>query len=286
MKHIFIVNPTAGNKRYKEIIPNIEKYCKKENIDYKIHLTEKEKHATEIAESYKKEKYIIYACGGDGTVNEVATGLLGSKNMLGILPIGSGNDFYRTLDKIDDLHIESDMGKVNETYFINIASMGFDSEVSYQSIKLRDKVPVKLYYPACILNAMISYKFKNITFKLNGIKMTDKYTMVTICNGTQYGGGIKIAPKAKIDDHLFDVYFVDRVSKLLVPSIISKVQKGKHENDPRFHKRQTDKIIVTAKKDMIFQVDGEVLVGKKFEIKLIKKAVTIYNNKKLVKEII
>ena len=113
MKHIFIVNPTAGKGKALNTVKQIEKICKERNIEYEIHYTKASKDATKIARKYFLKKYIIFSVGGDGTLNEVVNGIIGSKNMLGVIPCGSGNDFYKTLEKIDDEYPVIDVGKIN-----------------------------------------------------------------------------------------------------------------------------------------------------------------------------
>ena len=116
MKHVFIVNPTAGSGRALKVSNNIKRVCEEENLDYEIIFTNKVGEATKIVKKMKNEKNIIYSVGGDGTLNEVLNGIMGSKNMLGVLPAGSGNDFYRTLEKIDDEMPLIDVGEVNGKY--------------------------------------------------------------------------------------------------------------------------------------------------------------------------
>ena len=97
MKHIFIVNPVSGAGRGKKIGENIERVAPEMGLDYEIHYTTRGHEATEIAKRYKKEKNIIYSVGGDGTLLEVLNGIIGSKNMLAVVPAGSGNDYYRNI---------------------------------------------------------------------------------------------------------------------------------------------------------------------------------------------
>ena len=97
MKYIFIVNPESAKGNAMKIIGNIEKICKQRKIEYEVCYTLAQGDATRLTQSYKEEKNIIYAVGGDGTLSEVLNGVIGTKNKLGIIPAGSGNDFYRTI---------------------------------------------------------------------------------------------------------------------------------------------------------------------------------------------
>ena len=114
MKHVFIVNPLAGGGKSLKILKKIEKVCTEKNIDYTIRLTKAPKDATKIAREYENLQCIIYSVGGDGTMNEVLNGIVGSKNLFGILPAGSGNDFHRLLMAMDEISPTIDIGKIND----------------------------------------------------------------------------------------------------------------------------------------------------------------------------
>ena len=94
MKHIFIVNSIAGKGKYKKIVPNIEKVCKDRKYDYEIRYITENLSGENIAREYKDEENIIYVVGGDGTLTRTLPGIVGTKNKLGIIPSGSGNDTY------------------------------------------------------------------------------------------------------------------------------------------------------------------------------------------------
>lgn len=283
MKHVFIVNPLAGRGRSLEIAKNIENVCKKENIDFMIHYTTESKDATRIAREYENDKCIIFSVGGDGTMNEVLNGLVGSNNLFGVIPAGSGNDFYKTLRNIDESYPTIDIGKINDMYFINVVCIGIDAEIANNVDIMKDiKIPRSQIYNASILYTFFKYKFKEIEFTLNEMKNKDKYTILTICNGNFYGGGYKIAPNASISDGLFDIYFVSKISKLKIPALILKIIRGTHESSPLVHKNISNSIHFSSKEDIVANIDGETLVDKHFNIQLIKDGLTLYNNKELI----
>lgn len=285
MKHIFIVNPTSGNGKALKTVEQIEKVCKEKNIEYELHYTKASGDATKIARKYFFSKNIIFSVGGDGTLNEVVNGLIGSKNMLGVVPCGSGNDFYRTLEKIDDEYPVIDIGKINNKYFINTVSIGIDAEVAKNvSLMKKIKLPTSQVYNASIVYTFFKYKFKNIEFTIDNQTNKSKFTILTICNGKMYGGGFKIAPEAKLTDGYFDVYFVDKINKPVIPFLIGMLKKGTHEKHKSVHKNKATKISFKCDYDLVCSIDGEIIINHKFDIKLIEKALMIYNNKELVKE--
>jgi len=287
MKRIFIVNPNSGRGKSLKIVENIKNVCDDENLDYEIYLTNTPGDATRIAKKFRFSSNIIYSVGGDGTLNEVVNGIVGSKNMLGIIPCGSGNDFYKTLEKIDDPMPLVDIGRVNKKYFINIVSIGIDAEVANNvSMMKKIKLPPSQIYNASIIYTFFKYRFKNIDVEIDSEKVNGKCTILTVCNGQIYGGGYKIAPAALLNDGYFDVYFVDKIRKPFIPYVISLLKKGTHEKHKNVHKSKATRIKFKCRYDLICNVDGEIIVDNKFDIKLIKGALLISNDKEFVKRIL
>ena len=287
MKRIFIVNPNSGGGKALKVVENIKKICEEDNLEYEIFFTDGPNDATKIAKKFRFSSNIIYSVGGDGTLNEVVNGIVGTKNMLGIIPCGSGNDFYKTLEKIDDELPLIDVGRVNDKYFINIVSIGIDAEVANNvSIMKKIKLPPSQIYNASIVYTFFKYRFKNIDVEIDTEKVNGKCTILTVCNGQIYGGGYKIAPSASLNDGYFDVYFVDKINKPFIPYIISLLKKGTHESHKKVHKSKATRIKFKCRYDLICNVDGEIIVDNKFDIKLIKDAILISNDKKFVKRIL
>lgn len=282
MKYIFIVNPESAKGNAMKIIGNIEKVCKQEHIEYEVCYTLAQGDATRLAQSYKDEENIIYAVGGDGTLSEVLNGVVGTKNKIGIIPAGSGNDFYRTVKELGRTEIEADVGVINGKYFLNIACVGIDAEVANNVPLMKKKnVKVKNLYTASILYTFTHFKFKQIHFKSQEKDEKGNFTILSICNGRYYGGGYNISPKASLEDKYFDVYYIN---KLRLPSIINlllKLKKGKLEQDKRTNHFKTNNITVTSEEPIRFNVDGETIENTKFEIKIIPKAIKIYHNAEL-----
>ncbi len=283
MKHVFIVNPISGRGKALKVSLGIKKICEEEKLDYEIHYTNGPKDATRIAKKVKGSKNIIYSVGGDGTLNEVLNGVIGTKNMLAVIPAGSGNDFYRTLSKMDDEMPLIDVGKVNGKYFLNVVSIGIDAEVAKNAEVMKKlKVPTSQIYNASIVYTFFKYKFKDIEFSVDNTRSKNKCTILTICNGKMYGGGYKIAPEALLSDGYFDVYIVDKISKPTLPFLLGKLKKGTHESLKEVHKSKATKIKFKCDYDLVCNVDGEIIIDRKFNIKILPKSLLIYNNKKLI----
>ena len=176
-----------------------------------------------------------------------------------------------------------DVGKVNDRFFINTACIGIDADVAaHVPLMKRRKVPSSQIYNASILYTFFIFKFKELTAKFNNVDKKTKFTIVTACNGRYYGNGYHIAPEAKINDGLFDIYFADEIKKIKIPGLILKLRKGTHEESKYIHKEQSDKITIESENRIRCNIDGETIKGKVFNMTLEKSAITLYNNIELI----
>ena len=286
MKHIFIINSIAGRGKYKEILPNIENACKKRNLEYEIRYITKELTGSQIASQYKDEENYIYVVGGDGTITKTLDGLIGTKNKLGIIPVGSGNDTYRTIKKLPKGESLIDLAKINNTYFINVACLGIDAEVANNlDVLKKTKIPTSQLYNASIIYTFVKFRFKKMKLKTKIKNIESEYTILSICNGGFYGGGFNIAPKSQLTDGLLDIYFGEKMSRFNMIPLILKLKKGKHEGKRRIHKFRTDHIEIELNEDVTFNVDGEKITGKKFVLDIIPNSLKVCNDDEFVKEI-
>lgn len=284
MKYIFIINPASGKTDYNKIKNNIMKSL--ENEDYEIYETKAPKEATEIAARFKNEdNAIVYSVGGDGTLNEVVNGIAEGKCKLGIIPTGSGNDFYRTLKETNEENIRLDLGKVNGRYFINIASVGMDAETCNNANKIKSKLKIGFVYYLALIHTFITFKSKRLRLKIDKNIYAGDYIISAICNGKYYGGGFKIAPVATFDDNLFDIYLVSKANKFKLIKILTALLKSEHEKYPEVRKYTGKNIIIKSDSNLIVNIDGEISISKNIEIKMVEDALIIYNNKELVQKI-
>ena len=171
--YLFIINPIAGSGKAKDFEAYIDKYMKDTGIDYKVVFTRKPKEATEIVIN-NPQYSICIAVGGDGTVGEVANGILKRANgILGIIPAGTGNDLSKSLLITEDIGqafkkiIDNktkliDLGRVDDMYFFNIASLGFDAEVVRHTDKIKRIIKGKTAYVLGVLTSLLVYKRKNM----------------------------------------------------------------------------------------------------------------------------
>lgn len=289
MRHLFIINPQAGKGKTKDIIPMIEKACKKEALEYVIEITERAGHAKEIAKEYtSKETMRVYSVGGDGTLNEVLNGMAESDSSLAVIPSGSGNDFIRTLTDKKDLEVilstsikkESelvDLGKCNDKYFINIASVGLDAEIVYNAIKLKRLpfIPSKFAYLLSIFITVFGYKSKKLKIQLDDKDISEKTLLTAVANGKFYGGGMMVAPGANLTDGNFEICHVKKVSPFKVIRLFPKLIKGVHHTIKEVTFYKTRKITIESEEDMSVNIDGELFRAKDVSLEILPKSIRI-----------
>lgn len=284
MKYVFIINPASGKTDYDKIKENIIKTL--ENAEYEIYETKAPKEATEIASRFKNEENtVVYSVGGDGTLNEVVNGIAEGKCKLGIIPTGSGNDFYRTLKEAQTENVRLDLGKVSGRYFINIASVGMDAETCNNANKIKSKIKLHSSYYLALIHTFLTFKSKSLKLKIDKNVYAGDYIIAAICNGKYYGGGFKIAPVASFDDNQFDIYLVSKAGKLKLIKILLALLKSEHEKYNEVRKYTGKNITITSENNLIVNIDGEITISKNIEIEMIEDALIIYNNNELVQKI-
>lgn len=289
MKHLFIVNPAAGKGKALKRIPEIEAVFKDFEGEYIVEITEKPGHATEIAKFYShKGDYRIYSIGGDGTLNEVLNGMVESNCSLGVIPSGSGNDFIRSIynlssynDIVKKIVYGSeeyvDLGRVNEQYFLNISSVGIDAEIAYNAKEFK-KLPFingHMAYLFSIFTTVFKYKSKQIDFKIDSKNLSENTLLLAIANGTYYGGGMKIAPKANLGDGIFEVCHVQEVSKGKILRLFPKVIKGEHDTIQEVSFHQGKNISLSCSEEFTMNIDGELFRAKEANFEIIPKGIKI-----------
>jgi YegS/Rv2252/BmrU family lipid kinase len=282
MKHVFIVNPAAGKGRPLKLVPLIRSHCNEHQCEYDIVVTEYPGHATEIAAAKSASgKCRIYSVGGDGTLNEVLNGMAGTGSNLAVIPSGSGNDFIRSIvgrDVPDDIIPATirgterliDYARVNDKYFINIASVGFDAKVAHQTNHFK-KLPLisgTVAYILGILNTILISSSEYMELKLDDRVISGETLLIAVGIGKYYGGGINALPDAVIDDGLFDVCYVEAVPKLKILRLFPQYIKGLHASIEGVHLLRGRKVEITAKKPIPLNRDGEIILAEKavFEI--------------------
>ncbi|MFD3157874.1 diacylglycerol/lipid kinase family protein [Haloimpatiens sp. FM7330] len=289
MKHLFIINPNAGKKNGLNYIPLIEKYFKSNDLEheYKIITTEYKGHATKVAKEYSSKGIKrIYAVGGDGTINEVLNGIVESNSILGIIPCGTGNDFIRNLSNEKDDILkktiegqvkEIDIAKANDKYYINISSVGFDSEVAYNAQLFKGKkfIPNNLAYLISLFYTPFKFKPLKLNITVDDRSFQQDSMLLATSNGKCYGGGIYITPEADITDGYLDICTVRKAKLLRFLRYLPMALKGQLKSIPEVTYYRAKKVHVSSDKEFSFNNDGELLRSKKVSFEIIPKGIKV-----------
>lgn len=284
MKHIFLLNSFGLKKRTLEIHNKLDVIAKQLDLDYKIEVNSETQSTEDIVKKYSKGKNIIYAVGGDGQINRVLNAIQGTKNILGILPVGTGNDFYKTVkETLNNGENTIDLLKINNMYFINIACFGIDAVVGNNTEIIHSRIiPKKQRYNISLLYNFLTYKPRKMKVICDGEEYDKEFTTVVACNGRYYGGGYKVGTKSDLTDGKIELYLYEKMSKASMAKLILGMKSGKHEESPKLIKHKTKKLKIVCNKAIECNVDGEILKANKFTIELIHKGQTIFFNKEVI----
>lgn len=289
MKHLFIINPAAGKGKGTIFVEHIKRLMDG-RAEYYIEITKRKGEATEIVRKYTHEDdYIIYAVGGDGTINEVVNGMVGSESILAIIPAGSGNDFIRTIyphHKQEELLYKLlngrreciDVFKINEKYFLNIASVGLDAEIVFNAGLFKNKSYIKsdAAYIISIFKTLFGYKSRKFRVSLDGKETChNKILLLAVANGRFYGGGIPIAPKAKVDDAKADICLVKDLKLRKIFSIIPKLFKARHDEAEEVEFYRASQIKIESAEKFRVNIDGEIAEADKINIEVMPQAIQV-----------
>ena len=298
MKHLFIVNPVAGGKDRHEYVAEQARLALEGSADaYEVYITTAPMDACAKikAEAASGEELRVYACGGDGTLNEVVCGMAGFENAaVTHYPGGSGNDsikvfsdtapFFDLERLLDADETRFDLIRCNGTYCANILSIGLDAKIGTDIARFK-RLPFvsgKGAYILSILANVLSGRSAHYVVEVNGEQIDAEQTLICVCNGRWYGGGFNPVPEAEPDDGLLDVLLVKKVSLLQVAAVIGKYQKGKYADYPALirHERCT-KLTIRCDTPSVVNIDGEALHTDFLDISLKPKALRFFYPKGL-----
>ena len=290
MKRIkLIANPASGSGRTLAILSRAVDLLMRRGIDFDVELTRAPRHATEIALRSCGDFETIVAVGGDGTIHEVAAGLLRCAKPLGIIPAGSGNDLVKSLgipvpveQAVETLLAGRtrtiDTGTVNGLCFVNVVGIGFDAAVNHNSHGLRWPASGLLRYVFALVKTLGTYGSVHLTVTVDGSAIDRDLFLLTIGNGTTCGGGFRLTPHAKLDDELLDVTMVKPIGILPLLWHLPKVFKGTLDRVEHYASMRTaKKVRVESSAPVPVHVDGEIYRGDTsvLEIEILPASLTV-----------
>ena len=296
MKHIFIINPNAGKHDSRQRIYDMAEALRKQHgLEVQCILTKNQGHATELARKLCEsgEELRFYACGGDGTANEVANGVIGYDNAaMTVIPVGTGNDFLKNFgdgaalfqdaeNLWDGPRFPMDAIDVNGRVALTIACSGIDARVAADVHKYSES-PLLDGKGSYIYALAVNFLFKGIgshwTVELDGEAVEDDYSLVAVCNGRYYGGGFMPMPEARMNDGVLNTLVVKKISRVAFAKFVGAYAKGEYHKFLHLAHCSTPQVvrIRSQKEDIVTCLDGECITSNDVTIRLSDKKLNFF----------
>jgi diacylglycerol kinase (ATP) len=296
MKHIFVINPAAGKRDGRQKIYEMAEMLRvRHGLDAECVLTRNPGHATQmtrkIAESGEQVRF--YACGGDGTINEVANGIIGFENAaMSCIPIGTGNDFLKNFGEDaakfsdaenlwDGPQFPLDAIDCNGRIAMTIACSGIDARVASDVHKFSES-PILDGKSSYVASLALNFLFKGIashwTVELDGVANEDDFSLISVCNGRYYGGGFMPVPEARMNDGVLDVIVVKKVNRRTFVKFVTPYSKGQYYKFPHLASCSNPKVvhIHSKRSDIVTCLDGECVTNSDVVIRMADKKVLFF----------
>jgi diacylglycerol kinase (ATP) len=239
-------------------------------------------HAVELARQAAEQGYeLVIAAGGDGTAHEVVNGLMQvpaeRRPRLGVVPLGSGNDFSYGIGmdprpayalrqiftgqpkKVDIGHYWDSLGR--EEYFTNTIGIGFDTTVTIRSRRITLVRGFLIYLVAVLQTILFNHDAPLIKVTSDLENWEKEMLMFVLCNGSREGGGFLVCPPARVDDGIFHYCSVERVSRLMMLRLVPEVMKGTHGRFKSVKMGEFHKLKLEAERPLYIHTDGEIFAG-------------------------
>lgn len=271
---LFLVNPISGGKHKEKLITKLKSLIQSEGVSAQVYLTSSRSDTIEkAAQAVRKNLHTVVAVGGDGTINDVASQLVGSQTALGIIPMGSGNGLSRELKIPFDLEKAFkmilrnrikiiDTGMVNDKPFFNIAGIGFDAHIAGQFEQAQSRG--LMGYLKLILQSYSSYVPEKYTIKIGEQSLSQSAFVLAVCNGRQFGNNAWIGPNAKLDDGQLDITLVKSARWFQLPGIVWWMFLQKIDRSTHVDTYRSKEIRVIREKEGLVNIDGEPIKMSQF----------------------
>jgi diacylglycerol kinase (ATP) len=284
---IILLNPTAKRGKARRLLERALKVFRQQNVHFDVRESRSSEHLMELAREACEEKPdLIVSAGGDGTHHYVINGLLKSEVPLGLLPLGTGNDFARGVGMPMDLHAaaaallngrvqEIDLARVGAAFYACIAGVGFDSTVTHYANERAQWLSGSLAYTWSLLCCMPEYRPQQLEVIADNESYSGEVLFAVVGNNPSYGGGIRLAPRAKLDDGMLDVCIIPYLSRLELLRWVPRAYRGEHLHHPRIKYFQARKITLRSTSRMELFADGEYIQEIPVTIEVVARALRV-----------
>ncbi|OFX85708.1 MAG: hypothetical protein A2W99_05980 [Bacteroidetes bacterium GWF2_33_16] len=285
-KAVFFVNPISGGKRKNYAISLIERYILENNFNYEIVYTRFSGDANQqVKDRFSQGIKKFVAVGGDGTINEVASAIVNTDAILGIIPIGSGNGLARhlkipmnpkkALQTIQKGNIlKMDYGQINDRLFFCTTGVGFDAHIGHIFAKNEGRGFAN--YIKATVSEFIRYKSERYEINLNNKTIFRDAFLITVANASQYGNNAHIAPKAMVDDGQLEVAIMHQFPLYSAPFLGARLFLKNIDKSSYLETFSCNELTIRRKKPDVIHFDGEPgEMGEELKIKIIPKGLNV-----------
>jgi YegS/Rv2252/BmrU family lipid kinase len=280
-----LVHPSSGGGRTKTLLPRVENELDKRHIVFRVEKTRSAEHAVNEALRAADLGEVPVVMSGDGLIGAVGGALTGGDVPMGILPGGRGNDLARALEIPDEPDAavgviatgqtrQIDVGEVNGRRFLGIASVGFDSECNRIANETRF-VRGRLVYAYSVPRALAAWKPARFTLRIGEENLRFTGYSVAAANSSFFGGGMRLAPDASLDDGEFDIVMIGEVGKLRYLSNLPKVFKGTHVANEEVRIVRARSLELSASRPFAVYADGEHLTDLPASLRVLPRALSV-----------
>ena len=298
MKYCFIINPASGKPETKADLENkIREAARLKGLDTTVMYTEKAGDAGDFivsfAEKNEGEDIRFYACGGDGTLCEAVNGVMRladrSRVSLGVVPVGTGNDFVRSFEcgelfhdigaQMDAEYMDVDLMKCNDSYAINMINIGFDCQVVVKTAIYKKKkfIPSKMAYICGLVATLIKKPGVAMSISADGGEEDKRECLLTtFAKGNFCGGGFNSNPEARLVDGRINALVVKNVTRRRFLSLVGSYKKGTHlceKNSDILHSEKALEYVMNFDGDTNISIDGEIMSARKIHLSCIEGAI-------------
>jgi YegS/Rv2252/BmrU family lipid kinase len=282
-----IVNPVAGNGIGGRLAATLAADLARSGLRVDVVTTPAPGEAARLASHAVEDGYgQVLAVGGDGTAMEVANGLVGTDVALGLYPIGAGNDFSRALgyprrrSRLGPFLAAArprriDVGEVNGRIFVNAAGVGIDGHVAERVIASARVVGSTLGYFVGSIVSIATYRPRPMRVTFDGQVREGKHLVVVAANGTHFGSGMHVAPRARLDDGLLDIVIGGDMSKWSSLVALAKLYRGTHVDGRTIFEFRAPSLDVELKEPLPMQADGEASRANALRVRVRPRALTV-----------
>jgi len=265
-----VLNPAADRGRAGQRRAELQTVLDQAGVDAAVAVTERPGHAVELARAaVAAGARVVAAAGGDGTIHEVAQALVGTGTALGVLPMGSGNDYIRVLGIPKDLVGAAavlaqgrartvDVAQVQGQFSLNSFGMGIEGQIAADYRRMRFLKGELGYLYATILE-VVRFRAFRAEVEGDGWTFAGRLLSVSVMNGPCAGGGYRLAPHARVDDGVLDVGLIGNYPRLVRFVVLPKTRDGSYLNLARVHAKKAERVEIRSDRPLPVHMDGELL---------------------------